>query len=1225
MRVMSGVPFRGRGLRASVVRWAPLVAVGLLLVPGEARAAATVATVRVSVFKQGTSFNRAVGSLVGVWHWTGRTMDNQHENEWMRPFKEASTNFDGIGAAVDRLNPAIVFGSTERQLARFTGTTWDTVSVSTNDANLNHTVAIYNSSFALVGTDRRELWRWTGTSWIHDLVGVNDSAQPKILTINIFGTNEAYAFANGLDTTIASDLVWHWTGTSWLPKLQQTADFTGGGVMIDTSYGWYAATPDAGGAGNMYRWTGTSWIVHSQVPPGFSGQIVYTAMAVPYERDFAVIAGQNAFLLRWTGTTWLHEGGITGGNYLNSYAVATNHAWLCSNQGDIVLWTGTSWVRQGPLQSGALNQIDAPRTDYAVAVGDGGHVWFWRGTSWVRDTTLESSQDFRAVATAGETISFVAGEKAVMFYKQRLNILDDASGSGADWSGTLYRTVVQVMPEDDDWQWNGESSATDSYIGVRNRGGNSYEFLDEGDSVASGRLIVLERDAVTDTAQEDILIWEDTIGWWDGFSSRHNRDATAGVGLTEAGIVHNDFGGALPADVWGETDSRITSAERSTSQNTWEEGTGGDVTVQQNVGTLTLEFWHYFSGGFAEGEEIETALHMEKGVGPDSDLAGVSWAYRVGNYRPRIGTWRWCSDTGASPTPLAAPRVALTDVGTKGEALRLRMRVDETDGGWQGTDASSESPGWSLWYSTDQKAWTQVTAASSVWKWDDQESTAGATIPFAILPQVDTLGISIEDDTSATFTQRPFTEVEMEFAIESNGAATGTTYYFQARHNDHQVLPKPGIRYPSVTTTTDATFNYLVTTPVFGRYSRPLPNPAIIAGGNGDPFKVVYVGTQGGPSNVNLVAAVSRTDGSVRGNAFALVGSLEHPTLYWDSTNSRYNLYFVLNGNSLYALTDDGTTIAENTDWSGSPTVLDFTNKIGRPVRVFDSDKQNYLFVLVSSFQGNTNTLYKIRAADGSVVTGGNYSKGIQEIGFARGLDVGRDLYPLWVEGTAYAIASNNSPDAVVKIPSSGGVTEGYLGTQFLTISQFSPVYTRYTFSTGGRILQSYDGFGDGVTLFTTKEGVGRLNDADLEGVDWNVNRPGSSEDVGAASGTTITTPPAPIVMQFSHPVPVFVGDSDGQVNRLSGSAGTNEANFPYNLTGDISTEIIPDTLGNWIYFGTDAGYIYVLSGTDPSQGAGTRFRVPGDPQVVGVAVDFTNGFVYYTTSDGRLYQFDTR
>ncbi len=1187
------------------------------LIPAAGEAAA-VGTTRVTLFKQGTSTNRAVGSMIGVWEWKGRTFANQDSNRWHQPFNYPSTTLQVRAIQFWRNNPSFACAPTDEQMLFWTGSTWWTASgMLSNYAMGGERMAlgVFNSSFIVVAHRRENIWRWTGTSWIHDLNSRNTNLA-HYNSASVFGTDDAWVFGR-TETTAARATILDWRGTSWRIQMRQESNSRAQGIMIDTSYGWYLANT-AATAGAAYQWTGTSWILHSTLGP-WNEESLLTAAAVRYERDFAVFAGATGELWRWSGTSWHHEQNMISGDWTTCVAVQTDFAWIVGASGAIFQWTGTSWVNRGPLTTTNLGGVDATDTGFAIAAG-GNEVWIWRGTSWVFDTTRDPQmRTSEQVATIGETATHIGGGRASLATKLRFNVLDDATGSGtppsADWStgGTLYRTVVQILPTDSDWDWNGESSDTDSYIGILNLGGNSYEFMDEQDTTTTGRRIVLETDAQGSGTVEDILIWEDTVGYWNGISENpHNGSSSTGIKLTEAGIVHNDIGSALNADVWGETDSRITSAQTVAGDNTWEDGTGSDTTVAANVGMLTWEYWHLFDAALAEGETLETAIRVEA-AGSSTSMAGISWEYRVGHYKPRIGNWRWCRDDAANPEIMKEPRGRLENVGTTGERLRLRVRVDERDGGYM--PSAIGSSGWELWWSQDLSTWTQLTTSSATWKLVDGQGTAGATVGNACMPEVDTLGINVESHTANNgVRQDGFTEMEMDFAIESSSASTNTIYYFEPRHNGHRAIALPGVRYPSVLTTSDSTFNYLLTRPNLGPFGWTFSH-TLHSNGSTDPFKVVYVGTQSGASD--QILAVSRTDGSIL-RSYSASGTLQHPNVYWDTTNSRYNLYFVQGGTKLLALTDNGTTIAANASWAADG-LKDFTNLIGRPTRVFESgQKRSYLMLYVTSFQGNTSTLYKIYGADGSVNTDDmGYSRSAQGIGWNTGLRVTANLFPLWLDGTTYNLSAGNN---FVKITAAGTATPDTLAS--IAPANFSMVRTKLSSGASTeRVLGSLHAFNGDFGY----ESAARMDQSNMGGIEWNNSSIGGGADI--ADSDNIKTAPCVQALPLSYASPVFIGDT-AQVNRLSGSQGTQETNFPYDLTGSISTQSLNggiEVYNDWIYFGTDGGYIYALSATDPTQGAGTRFRVPGDFDVVGVGIDVANSTVYYTTEDGRLYQFDLR
>ncbi len=1183
-----------------------MAGVFLACVPWTAHAAATVGEARISVFRQGSSTTRSVGSLVGVWHWTGRTYANQHQNAWQRPLPSQAGNTDVMGCGIWRQGPSFAIATSESAFLRFTGTTWLSDALQNVAHSNRHTVSVFNSSFAVVGHENEDFWRWTGTSWLHDFDGPQNSL-PR--TIDILATDFAFAFADNANTTAAHRAVYHWRGTSWQVHLTQSSGALGNGGMVATDYGWYFGRPSSNGFPNVYRWAGTSWLVHAQLD-SWGANAVNVFLTIPGERDFAVTAGANGIIWRWTGTSWLDERGVTSQPLVAGVAVQTDWVWLTGGSGTVLRWTGTSWVRQGPLTGDAFRNIDATATDFAVLTGLSGHLWFWRGTSWVRDPTSEvGTGNLRACATAGPTFTVASGVNNLLVARQRVNLIDDAAGSGGSWTGTLYRTVVQLSPTDGTWNWESDG-VEESYFGVVNRDGNTCQFLDEGDSDTAGRQIVLDR-ALDDTSIEDIFIWEDTVGNWDGHSeSPHNRNAGSGIKLTQGGTVRTNAG----TDVWGEMGEYHLDGGSGT---TWETAAGDTaVTVGED---LVWEFWHLADAGFSQGDLIDTGIHVKRDAGdPSSDtIEGIRWEYRVGHYTPRTGNWRWCKDDAADPTIIKEPGGRLTDISPNGERLRLRVRIDETNGGWM-PSATGDS-GWTLWYSTDQVNWTQLTTSSSVWMLYNGQGGAGNTVGEATLPGVDTLGIKVERNSAQNgFKQEPFTEVEMDYSIQSTAASSGTIYYFEARNNGHRALPKPGVRYPSVRTTDDTAHNYVYTRPELGRFSRPMVNPALAAGGNGDPFKVVYVATQGGSGD--QLFAISRTNGGLV-RSFSASGTLEHGNLYWDSTNARYNLFFRQGNSSILALKDDGGTITTNASWASNP--LSFTNLIGRPVRFFDEDKQNYMMLLVTSFQGNSSTIYKVRGSDGTIMTDGEYSKNSPG-GWAQGLRTTASMYPLWVTGTTFALAEV-AASHIVKIPNMGGATSTNFGVTIQGVANFSPTYTRTTITTGGRIMAIQQGYTEGMTIASDTETVTRINDANMEGVEWNgLGVPGFSADL--SNTDSIDTPAFSPPFQSAFPVPVYVGDStpSAQINRLSGSTGENENNYPYNLTGSVSTEIL--IKGNWIYFGTSSGYIYALSATDPdAPGGANAFRVPSGASVTGVAIDSTNSLVYYTTQDGRIYQFDTR
>jgi hypothetical protein len=183
-------------------------------------------------------------------------------------------------------------------------------------------------------------------------------------------------------------------------------------------------------------------------------------------------------------------------------------------------------------------------------------------------------------------------------------------------------------------------------------------------------------------------------------------------------------------------------------------------------------------------------------------------------YVPETRNWRWYDDeNNATPvSPLAPENVTPSEI-TNGEAVKLRITVDEMNG------ENGVAQKFFLQYSTvsDFSSGVKDVAATSTchsgaeWCYVDAGGTDNATIATRLLS--DSLANGTHNEaptTTSTFGPLASTPTEFEFTIVHSAAAPNTTYFFRLYdYTSGRAVPfAPGESYPSLTTGgTELTFS----------------------------------------------------------------------------------------------------------------------------------------------------------------------------------------------------------------------------------------------------------------------------------------------------------------------------------------------------------------------------------------------------------------------------------
>lgn len=321
---------------------------------------------------------------------------------------------------------------------------------------------------------------------------------------------------------------------------------------------------------------------------------------------------------------------------------------------------------------------------------------------------------------------------------------------------------------------------------------------------------------------------------------------------------------ATPKAVFvGSTDS---TADVSGFQ-TWINGTFGSITdwggaMADDAEGIRLISYPNSNNMVATGHSLDDTLHYGRWNG----AATVSWSASLESslaplpgtnthgpeqhnydfapiaYSPWSMNWRWGNGTSTANTPefRAAENTTTTDILSSGDKLRLRFNMVNF-GGASSTDARkilqfTTSSLDTLDYATT--TWTDVgnPASGSVWRYVDCDSGStvcddGVVMSARALASSTGAGWWVLNGTSAASTTMDHnatnaattTVRELEFPIESNGAAGSTTYFFRMYDKD-QLAPvwrfqgsgqpaatvcasATACRYPSLTTAPPAVLN----------------------------------------------------------------------------------------------------------------------------------------------------------------------------------------------------------------------------------------------------------------------------------------------------------------------------------------------------------------------------------------------------------------------------------
>jgi hypothetical protein len=377
-----------------------------------------------------------------------------------------------------------------------------------------------------------------------------------------------------------------------------------------------------------------------------------------------------------------------------------------------------------------------------------------------------------------------------------------------------------------------------------------------------------------------------------------------------------------------------------------------------------------------------------------------------------------------------------------------------------------------------------------------------------------------------------------------------------------------------------------------GDLSVPIPNI-------GSPFASAYV-TAAGDTRLYVI---NRTDGTQK-YSYEVGGSVGNLTAYAvDSATNR--LFVTVDDYKIAVLTDDGSSLSSYSGWSTNPKSF---GESGKPISAMERVREGgtsgtyYLYFIVSSYENNENSLYKVDATDGSTDdVGANWPLTPANPAVSEGFATTSELF--YSNDNVYAWSRYTS-FALYRIPSDGGAitpsgafdTRGYLKP--LVQRSYAAVTQLYAAPEDDYLWKL-----DATTMTT-----------DVSGVDWTG---GKSNDI--STGTQDATSPSISIAKWGNESEAYLADGENSMNRLS---ITGVVDWSTGLTGQATR--FPILNNGYLYFGTDQGVIYCLNATTGADvNANFPFTVKGGSAIQGWSVDAITRQVYFSTANGRLYQFN--
>ena len=489
------------------------------------------------------------------------------------------------------------------------------------------------------------------------------------------------------------------------------------------------------------------------------------------------------------------------------------------------LWNGTAWSPNAtPGTPGATNEIALSSNGrptfvslkpkggsneiiMAVGIDVGGvmevEAYRWTGSAWTDQN----------VVTATTNASTQGLNQGAVFDVE----WEDSTGDAIVVYATAATVEMKYKLLPSGGTWGTETDAFDTPV----NGSGVIWVNTEGDP-SSNRIAVATNDTANDLS---VAVWkaDGTTAGWTNFSSTINEITLEGSNGTTAGPAYTDL-------LWERTGSEfIVVAQNAGAGDTGEytrltcTGTGCTVTTAITVITTTAGTDDAQFNRLAGSRNSDDIMYIQSDI--DNNLFLQHWngtAWEAGDsgvmdasasicsadniatgcvdmpavftylrYSPWSRNWRWYAGTDTTDTPttaLAVENATSTGIDGYNQQLRLRFNMAETGGQGQ-TDARKKLQYTTASPYTETASWTDVdnSAGAGIWRYFDcNGGTAtcndGQTTVANVLTGSTGTGWwtgSKDAVAGASMDHATSTTMEIEFPIEGNNTATGTTYYFR--------------------------------------------------------------------------------------------------------------------------------------------------------------------------------------------------------------------------------------------------------------------------------------------------------------------------------------------------------------------------------------------------------------------------------------------------------------
>lgn len=500
-----------------------------------------------------------------------------------------------------------------------------------------------------------------------------------------------------------------------------------------------------------------------------------------------------------------------GGRAVVFYGKLANDGYIFYN-----IWDGTSWAGESSFQFKTTNLAD---TEWVRVVPEGDNL-SPRRSNRILIIVEDANENIRAMIYDNGTIGNLTTITDTSFTSDNSRDFDGAWESISGNALVVWGegTTAVVNPYRYKRYVNGtgwDSTATD--VGNVHAATNTARWVNLASHLYSDRIAATFFGSGADFRP---AIWKadgSTEEWTFGTEDQ----SLESVLMNEAPVVWERYNSGTPF-------AMVVYADASTSDvsdyQTWTSGTGWSaITDMPGAMADDAAMWKLYASPnsdeiLAWGVEFSDDICSQRwsGTAWDADCSTTEYsttlppdtatAHNEGDafdfsyrwYSPWSRNWRFYSgsDTGNTPTtPLADENTAPTGFNGTSGTFRLRFSVVELSNMAQ-TDARKK-----LQYTTDDPdsptaTWTDVDdpGGTGIWRYRDCDPGSStcddnSTLTTTVLSGSPTPGWWVQDKDAAGGTNMDHSALqvrELEFSVEANGAAGGTTYYFRMYDTDIQ-------------------------------------------------------------------------------------------------------------------------------------------------------------------------------------------------------------------------------------------------------------------------------------------------------------------------------------------------------------------------------------------------------------------------------------------------------